>query len=184
VLTTVTDLPNIHSADTGEWQVEVSFNGTPMGKRMMAKHWPPELSCDPVSLGGRCESSSTDVTHWPEPFVPGTYTFTYTLGFDTSMVVVNTIMLGDTGTVVPTGPGAPKYAWPWGKAYEFNLNCVLDLRRSPNVAAWNHNQIDSVCECISWNVQDRYPSDRMADAAIQADIRSIGFACGKQVPPP
>jgi len=75
---------------------------------MTSKHWPPELSCGVEGVAGRCESSSIDLTHWPEAFSPGTYTFTYTLGFDTSKVVVNTITLGTTGTTVPTGPGAPR----------------------------------------------------------------------------
>jgi hypothetical protein len=116
VITSVTDLANSHSADTGEWQVEASFNGTPMGKRMMSKHWPPELSCGVGGVAGHCESSSIDLTHWPEAFSPGTYTFTYTLAFDTSKVVVNTITLGTESTAVPSGPSAPRYAWPWTKS--------------------------------------------------------------------
>jgi hypothetical protein len=180
VITTVTDLPNTHSADTGEWQVETAFNGTSTGKRMMSKHWPPELSCDVGGVAGRCESSSIDLTRWPDAFSPGTYTFTYTLGLDTSKVVVNTITLGTTGTTVPTGPGAPRYPWPWTKAYAFNLSCVLNMRGS-DVTGRPYGQIDSICECITWNVQDRYRADQGADASINDELRGIGSACGKKV---
>ncbi len=90
VTTKVSSGANTHSADTGEWQMEVFHNGQPLVKRMMSKHWPPELTC--LSSAG-CRSWSIDSytmeTGWPS----GTYQFHYVFGLDTSLTVTNTIVI-------------------------------------------------------------------------------------------
>lgn len=86
VKTKVTAAANSPSANTGNWQMEMFRDGVPVWKGMLEKHVVPELLC----ITGPCWSYSLDVRRVPS-WENGTYTFRYTLSFDTSVVLTNTI---------------------------------------------------------------------------------------------
>lgn len=60
---------------------------------MLKQHVVPELVC----ATGNCWSYSLDVRDMPS-WENGTYTFRYTLSFDTSVVLTNTIVIGPDKT--------------------------------------------------------------------------------------
>ncbi len=93
VKTKVTGAANSPTANTGSWQMEVFRDGAPIWKGMLKKHVVPELVC----VTGNCWSYSLDVRDMPA-WENGTYTFRYTLSFDTSVVLTNTIVIASDKT--------------------------------------------------------------------------------------
>jgi hypothetical protein len=89
LVTTIAGPANSPSADTGSWQVELFRGQELVGKRMMSKNWPPNLNC----VLSPCSSWSISVDAVPFDWTPGTYTFRYTLSFDTSRVATNSITI-------------------------------------------------------------------------------------------
>lgn len=89
LVTTVTGPANAPSADTGSWQLEVFRGQDLMSKGRMERNWPPNLTC----IISPCNSWSMSGDRMPFAWGPGTYTFRYTLSFDTSTVATNTLMI-------------------------------------------------------------------------------------------
>lgn len=111
IATMVTGDANAPNADAGNWQVEVFYNGAPMGKRMMARAGVPQLTCGAATGGAPCDSWSTDLMQWAVPFAPGTYVFRYTFALDTSVTTTNTITIGgQAATAVASDPREGRWA--------------------------------------------------------------------------
>jgi hypothetical protein len=86
-----------------------------------------------------------------------------------------------------TAPSAPRKAWEPAFASQYYDGCIKSVKAKYGAARTNA-QLQYACECITWNLQDRYSFGEMYDASrsnpkpIQDAVVEISEDCKKMRP--